>query len=238
MRHHLADVSRQIATIRCHRVLSKQICPRSCLSHYTSVRLKVPSLPRKRKTMRDLSFVFLLIGTAAAGVPKPDISVRLGTRGDVSMDHVVFVYVAVTDKRTTTPASWVIGDVPNISATISEYCFPFFLLQIGLNVGHDTATAGTLGGVTPRVKWQTEETSVAGFDVQVSVCPWEIISCGDRRRRQPKMGNDGPDIHSLVDESTASLLHSGRSIHPTPAVVVIKHRCAATLMLILRQASM
>ena len=42
-----------------------------------------------------------------------------------------------------------------------------FLFQIGLNFDHDTTT-GNLGGAVPRVRWDSDEMSVAGlFDVQV-----------------------------------------------------------------------
>lgn len=41
-------------------------------------------------------------------------------------------------------------------------------VSIGINLDHD-ATTGTFSGATPRVRWNTDEVSVAGwFDVQVS----------------------------------------------------------------------
>ncbi|KAG7339572.1 hypothetical protein IV203_025090 [Nitzschia inconspicua] len=38
-------------------------------------------------------------------------------------------------------------------------------ISVGLNVGHDT-NVGTIGGVTPRIQWESEPTIIAGCDVQ------------------------------------------------------------------------
>jgi len=56
-----------------------------------------------------------------------------------------------------------VGTVPVAAGRISKPDF-----SIGINLDHD-ATTGTFGGATPRVRWNSDEVSVAGwFDVQVS----------------------------------------------------------------------
>eukprot|EP00532_Pseudo-nitzschia_australis_P009456 CAMPEP_0168180838 /NCGR_PEP_ID=MMETSP0139_2-20121125/10806_1 /TAXON_ID=44445 /ORGANISM="Pseudo-nitzschia australis, Strain 10249 10 AB" /LENGTH=281 /DNA_ID=CAMNT_0008101193 /DNA_START=221 /DNA_END=1067 /DNA_ORIENTATION=- len=54
-----------------------------------------------------------------------------------------------------------VGTVPVAAGRISKPDF-----SIGINLDHD-ATTGTFGGATPRVRWNSDEVSVAGwFDVQ------------------------------------------------------------------------